>query len=45
MERNFISSVFIWCVALSVLFFMVRIVISSTVIWCVVLKLVSLYGA
>jgi len=42
---NVIISVFIWCVVLSVVFYMVRSVISSAVIWCVVLSVVFLYGA
>jgi len=40
MLRNIISIVFIWCVVLSVVFYMVRRVISSAAIWCVVLSVV-----
>jgi len=40
MVRSVISSVFIWCVELSVVFYKMRSVICSVVIWVVVLSVV-----
>jgi len=40
MVPSVICCAFIWCVGLSVVFYMVRSVISNAIIWCVVLSVV-----